>query len=265
MLGTHFRALGFNEKEEQVYLALVGKRDITAALISKRTNIPRATVYGILEQLTLNGLVKSTKSRGTTTYSITDADAFNRLLDQREQTLREQRAHAVVVKEQLSILLKSPKSDLPEIQVFEGRKAVESMMFEYLPEWRKSMERCSELTLWGYQDNAVVKTFDKWHRHLWKTMGRDETICLFSNKSDFDKERLLNVRGREVRALPDGTQFFSSIWLYGEYILMGMTRERPFFAVLIKETMLAANLRAIFKLLWTTQLEGNIAGKKYRR
>jgi sugar-specific transcriptional regulator TrmB len=261
MLSTHFRALGFNEKEEQIYLALIGKRNVTAALLSKRTNIPRATVYGILEQLTLNGLVKPTKSRGTTTYSITDADAFTRLLDQREQTLREQRSHATVVTEQISILLKSPAADLPEIQVFEGRKAVESMMFEYLPEWRKSMERCSDLTLWGYQDNAVVKTFDKWHRHLWKTMGKDETICLFSNKSDYDKELLLKVRGRQVRALPDGTQFFSSIWLYGEYILMGMTRERPFFAVLIRETMLAANLRAIFKLLWFSQMERAIVNE----
>jgi hypothetical protein len=146
--------------------------------------------------------------------------------------------------------MKTHEADLPEIQVFEGRREVEAMMFDYLPEWRSSMERTSDLTLWGYQDNQVVKTFERWHRHLWKTMETSERICLFSNRSDYEKELLLKVRGREVRPLPDGTEFSSSIWLYGEYILMGMTRDRPFFVVMIREKMLAANLRAVFKLLW---------------
>lgn len=250
MLSTHFRAMGLNEKEEQVYLALVGKKNLSASLVSKRTRIPRATVYGILEQLRLNGLVRPTKARGTTTYAITDAQAFSRLLEQREQELVKQRAHARSISEQLSVLIKAHEADLPEIQVFEGRKEVEAMMFEYLPEWRRSMERTADLTLWGYQDNQVVKTFDRWHRHLWKTMESNEKICLFSNRSDYEKELLLKVQGREVRPLPDGTEFSSSIWLYGEYILMGMTRDRPFFVVMIREKMLAANLRAVFKLLW---------------
>lgn len=250
MLSNHFRALGLTEREEQVYTTLVGVRGLSASVISKRTKIARATVYGILEHLGTLGLIKSLKSRGTTSYSISGADAFIRLVEERERTVVTQQLHAQALSKQLGVILKSEKGDLPEIQVFEGRRQLENVMFEYLPEWRASMSTCADQTLWGYQDHAVVKTFEKWHRHLWNTMEAQERICLFSNMSDYHKEQERSIPGREVKPLPDGTEFSSSIWLYGDYILMGMTRERPFFAVMIREKMLAANMRAVFKLLW---------------
>lgn len=81
-------------------------------------------------------------------------------------------------------------------------------------------------------------------------MDKSEKIHLFSNPSSIEKELVHKINRREVRRLPAEYDFKSSIWLYGDYIFMAITRQKPHIAVHIRNDIFASNLRAIFKILW---------------
>ena len=54
----------------------------------------------------------------------------------------------------------------------------------------------------------------------------------------------------EIRPLPVRYSFPSSLWLFGNYLLLLQTREKPHFCVHIHDLMLAQSLRIIFSMLW---------------
>ena len=142
----------------------------------------------------------------------------------------------------------------PKLQFFEGRKNIENMLYEDLPIWRESYGRTSNNTLWGYQDHLFVESYDAWHKFMWATRQPEERICLFSNAADVEKELRHKIKGREVRALPAGVQFSSSMWIYGDYIVMGVTRQKAHYVYQMKDPLFAGNLRTIFELLWNARL-----------
>lgn len=234
-------------------LAQTGKT--TASFISKRTKIPRASVYSVLADLSARGVISVEQTRGSSFYVVNNPRAFMRLIDDQREALvaKEDAANELVAK--LVPFLSNAPYAIPKLQIFEGRQSIENMLYDYLSEWRKSMELCGDSTLWGYQDPTFVEQYRRWHDHLWRTMGKKEKICLFSNRSSVEKELSLKIEKREVRALPDDSLFSSSIWLYGDFIVMGMTREKPHYAYQLRDSTFAANLRTIFKLLWRAKLE----------
>ena len=250
MLTDLFKTLEFSDREERIYLAIASLGSTTASLVAKRVKIPRATVYLTLSQLIEKGVVSQEHTRGVTKYCTNKPSSFKRFVSIQKEKLEEKEIAATELSKALENLMPQKKGVSSQIQIYDSKANIESMLYDLLPEWRKSMKENNDMTLWGYQDNDVVSIYKKWHDHLWETMIPGEKIRLFSNQSDVEKALKHKIKGREIKPLPEGTEFSSSIWLYGDYIVMGMTRERPYFAIMIKDTLLANNLRAIFKLLW---------------
>ncbi len=254
MLHKYFEELGFSDKEEKVYLVLAELGKATASAISKRTSIPRATVYTVLDDLVKKGVVSQEQTRGSSLFVVNNPSAFVRLIEQQREELDKKTKTAADLVTLLAPYLKSTGFSVPKLQFFEGKHNVETMLYDYLTEWRESYARTEDYTLWGYQDNTVVEEYRKWHEHFWKTKSPQEHIRLYSNTSDLEKELRQKISNREVRPLPAGTQFSSSIWIYGEYIIMLATRQKPHYAYHLKDVVLASNLRAIFQLLWNAKL-----------
>lgn len=250
MLEESLAKLGFSTKERRVYSALVDSGRASAGALCKRVNLPRATVYSILSSLVERGVVSEDHSRGTTIFTVNSPDVFRRIVDEERADLAAKTEAAKDLEKMLEPLLKKSIFTLPKLQFFEGKQNIENMLYQYLPEWRQSMVQVGENTEWGYQDPTFVEHYRKWHDYLWRTMGPKEKIKLFSNASDVEKEIGHKISGREVRALPKGVQFASSIWIYGEYIIMASTREKPHYAYQLKDSVFGSNLRTIFQLLW---------------
>lgn len=250
MLAKYFQEFGFNEKEEKVYLSLAELGKATAGVLSKKTNIPRATVYSVLESLSTKGVISQEQTRGTTLYVAGGPSVFLRLIETEREKLQEREKMAQELAEFLEPYFKGTQYSIPKLQFFEGRQNIENMLYDYLPIWRESYTKMKDFTLWGYQDHTFVEQYRKWHEFLWRTKNEKEKICLFSNPSDIEKELDHKIPNREVRPLPQGVQFSSSIWIYGEYIVMAITRQKPHYAFQLKDTVFASNLRTIFQLLW---------------
>lgn len=250
MFETLFTQLNYSNREAEVFLMLLEHGKASATQISKQTKIPRATVYTILDALLERGVISIERNDHKTFYQANALSSLNREIDRVKDELESKEKVVIELIKTLTPHLKKSDHSLPKLNFLEGKRSIESFMYDSLPEWRKSNAQVGDYTLWGYQDHTLVEEYRKWHDHLWKTRSPKERIYLFSNPSNVEKELLHKIPMREVRAIPEGIQFKSSIWLYGDYIFMIMSREKPHFAVHIKNDMFASNLRTIFQLLW---------------
>ncbi len=254
MLHSALEKFGFNEKQQRVYIALAEAGKVTCTELSKRTNVPRATLYAILDSLIERGVVSREQTRGSALFLINNPEAFVRIVDREKNVLSDKDKAAQDIIEMVSPFLATSHYSLPKVQVFEGKQNIENMLYDYLPLWRRSYAEVADYTQWGFQDPVFVESYLRWHQHLWSSMGEDEKIRLFSNQANVEKELQHRIQRREVRPLPEGVQFRSSIWIYGDYIIMGITRNKPHYAVQMKDEILASNLRTIFQLLWNARL-----------
>jgi DNA-binding MarR family transcriptional regulator len=250
MLTDSFEKLGLSAKEQRVFLALADSGKTTATTLSKLSGIPRATLYSILDKLIAKGVVSTERNRGTTSFLITSPSVFVRLVDEEKERLKEKEHAAKEIVTFLEPYLKSSHYNIPKVQLFEGKQHIESMLYDYLPVWRESYSRAGGYTLWGYQDHTFVEQYLRWHHYMWDTRDPREQICLFSNAADVGETIGQKIPRREVRVLPEGITFSSSIWIYGEYIVMGMTRQKPHYALQMKDPIFSSNLRSVFQMMW---------------
>jgi sugar-specific transcriptional regulator TrmB len=246
----HFRKIGFNEKEQNVYTLLVKHGKSSVSSLSKICKIPRATLYSTLESLLQKGVISREPIRGSKLFTANGLSAIDRMVEVAKEEIVEKEKSAKILVEMLSKNFSSMSHALPRLQIFEGKNNVENMLYEYLPLWRRSYASLGNNTLWGYQDPTFVDNYQKWHKFLWETMQAEEKIKLFSNSDSLNQEVSRGIQNREVKPLPKGTNFSSSIWIYGEYIVMGITNVEPHYVVQMKDPMLSSNLRTIFELLW---------------
>lgn len=250
MLEHAFQTLGFSDKEQLVYRALVSSGKCSATALSKRVRIPRATLYAVLDSLVEKGVIAREPIRGSRLFVPNQLSALQRLVEKQKVELSEREQAVRHVIDLLGPHFRTSGTTPPKLLFFEGEKNIENMLYEYLPVWRESYSRVSDFTLWGYQDHTFVERYAQWHAYMWETRGPQEKIRLFSNSTDIEKELRRRVPRREVRPLPAGVQFSSSIWIYGEYIVMGVTRQTTHYAYQLRDPMFAGNLRSIFEHLW---------------
>ena len=250
LLANALEQLGFDDKEQSVYLALTDLGRVSPTVLAKRTTIPRATLYAVLETLSEKGVVSREQSGRTTYYFASSPVSLLRLVERERESVKAKESVARELVDYLLPLAQGKDHAIPKLQIFEGATSIENMLYDYLPMWRESYARVGDFTLWGYQDPTFVESYIKWHHHMWETRDPREQINLFSNAADLEQELSHRIPRREVRALPAGVLFRSSIWIYGDYIVLGMTRQTPHYAVQIKDEIFGSNLRTIFELLW---------------
>lgn len=250
MLKSQLEELGLSDKEAKVYVALAETGRAVATTLCKRTAIPRATLYGVLDSLIEKGVVLKEQTISSSYFVVSNPESFLKIFEKQEEEVKSKKKVAVQVVDLLQGYIKNTHYSIPKVQIFEGKHSIEQMLYRNLPLWRESCARDGNKTVLGYQDSSFVDGYPEWHQYVWSEKYQGERICLFSNKIDLKKERSRKVSNREIKTLPEGIVFSSSIWVYGEYIVMGITNQKPHYVIQMKDAILSANLRAIFELLW---------------
>jgi len=241
---------GLSQNEALAYAALIESGKLSVAQLSKLSGVTRTTLYGVLELLLNKGLIKRHVLRGSTSYEALGVNAFLNLVQERKEQLTKMEQLTNQLKVILPTYALGRSGNIPKIDFAEGKKAVENLLYEGITLWRESYKRLNYFTMWGYQDHSFVEQYRKWHDYAWKIRDEREEICLFSNVSGVQQQKQAKIKNREIRPLPDDLEFASSIWVHGEYVLLGATRRSPHYAVLINDAVLASNLRAVFQLIW---------------
>ncbi|MBL7661970.1 hypothetical protein JNK13_04370 [bacterium] len=244
------RELGFSANEIQIYLDLLEVGKATAQNLAKRNKLPRTTAYSVLEGLTKRGVV-STEKKGQSSFFIANAPSslFAMIEDQEEVFMRKKKA-ATDLQKTLEPIFKRTILNLPKLRFFEGKANVHAMLYELFPVWQESIMR-TDKTWWGFQDHTFVVQYPDWLKYTWDKRKPGEIYRAISNDAAPERELRGKIKERTVKYLQDSPEVFeSTIWAIGDYLVLISSRNRPHYALNIKDQALAQGLRQIFKSFW---------------
>ncbi len=236
-----FKHLGFSEKAVTVYLHLAESQRATVQEISKATKINRTTVYATIEKLCDEGLISRVEN---TKYFIANdpSSLFAMVIKEKAEVSRKE----TQVKQLMDLIM--PHFH-PKLQYFDGEDNVRGLLNSYIDIWFKSMQEYDD-TLWGYQDHTFVEQYHDWLTQYWKKRNPKHCIRLFSNECELEKKLATEIENRQIMAAPSSMQLGSTIWINGDYVTMIMTQRDPHYAIQIKDTVFAADLRSMFQMFW---------------
>ena len=246
MIEQYFLDLGFSHSEINAYLALAQVGKASATSLAKRCNLPRSTAYSLLGSLVARGVVSIEYDQKLAYYVPNPPTALSRMVNAERQELLQKLERKTTAARELEALapqfFRQENYSIPRIQMFEGRNNIETMLYNHEKEWKTQISLL-DYTWWGYQDVHFVQNYRKWLDQYWSAMGPSEKIWLFSNQSETEKKLQGKISRRHIKELPEGTEFSSTIWVLGEYVVMIMTRQQPHYAFQMKDAVFAANQR----------------------
>ena len=193
-------------------------------------------------------MVFEEKKETATIFVANQPTALVRMISEERKSLQ-QRAHiAEELSRNLLPVFQSKGINVPKMQFFEGKAAIESMLYDNTLEWIESAIK-HDGSMWGYQDATFVPQYMNWLEFYWSSM-KSTHVRLLSKVTDGDKKIKVKVPNREIRELKQKYEFSSSVWIVGEFIVVLQTRNSPHYAFQIKDRALSENLRFIYKTLW---------------
>ena len=136
---SHIEDLGLSNKEAKVYVASLMLGASPVQQIADQAGIKRVTAYVILESLASLGLV-SQSTKGKKTYFNAEEPAnLRRLLEKREQEVKEQKTSFEQVLPELKGLKSLPKES-PNVKFYDSPEGIRSIMGTFLEEHKGEVE-----------------------------------------------------------------------------------------------------------------------------
>lgn len=236
-------------------MKLLGIGASTPANLAKLCDLPRPTVYAILEELNAQGFVHEDLSASKKMFLPTPPEDLKAVLE----PLRTEIDRKELLLQELTPLLKNATQGAmaytPRI-VHIPHTRIESYCFSQTAKWNASIKSTGTEYL-GFQDTAAPEIFLDWVEWYWAHPGsKDISLRIISNSSDFEKDvmdkREDNHFGGRRRILQwDGMGNLTfSTWICGDYIILCNTRQRPFYLTEIYDPSFAQSQRQIFEEVW---------------
>lgn len=247
MVEELLKKLGLSNKEIEIYLALFTQGKTTPARLAKATGINRSTVYAVLSQLKEKNLAVEDITTKILYFSPTPTEDIEDLFHKEQENLKEKKKLALKLAEELEKMPQSKTYSIPKIR-FVQEDEVEEFLFKNIGKWDENAKPIDH-ACWGFQDRTFAEVYQKWI--LWSSDRYAVKLNLLSNESKLEnklKEKF-SVQ-RNFRYLKNKIDFSASTWIFGDYLIIVMTSQKPYYLVEIHDAVLAHNMRAVFKGLW---------------
>jgi HTH-type transcriptional regulator, sugar sensing transcriptional regulator len=246
---TQIEDLGLSEKEARVYVANLMLGPATVQKIADQAAIKRVTTYVILESLSGLGLVSQTSQGKKTFFTAEDPMSLRRLLDKKEQQIKEQKAGFESILPDLQSLRNLP-SDSPNVKFYDSAEGIRSIFGTFFATYRDEIDMVR-----GISNLDQLHSF---YPEMREQKANPERVKLkvpsrFIYTStrgpiykETDKEAL-----RESRWLPpEKYPLNGDINIIGDYVVMlALSGTKPI-GIVIKSHELAQGLKAFFELAW---------------
>lgn len=250
MLEKVLGELGLGNKAQIVYKTVLEYGKIAPALISRKTGINRTTVYSVGKELKDKGLIIEDSTGKITYFSLAREAELAKLLNQKREEQAKKEKSILDLQELLKNVPESKTYSVPKIRFIE-EDDLESFFFEATPRWHKSMLE-TDATWWGFQDHTVVELFEKWIDWSWKKAPKEIQLKLLTNESDIEeKMKTKEYSDRRQMKFVEGKSFTASQLVVGNYVLFLVTQQRPYYMVEIHDSVIAHNVRELFKDIWS--------------
>lgn len=247
MLEEKLRKLSFSEKEIKVYLCVFRQGKITHSKVAKITGINRSTVYSVAQELVDQGVIAEDLSGKTSFLVALPPKSLMNMLKKEKRMIQKKEDLIQESIQEISLLESGKKYSVPKIKFLEDEE-MEDYLYSQMKLWSKDAKKTDGIC-WGFQDFSFPEKFEKWIEWADKNFGLE--IKLFSNNSEVEnrmKEK--NMPRRKILFWKGNNNFTSSIWIMGNYLVMLVTQDKPYYLVEINDSVMAHNFREFFRAIW---------------
>jgi predicted transcriptional regulator len=250
MIKDALGALGFTDKEQQVYLAILKNSRITPARLAQQVGLNRTTVYSVAQSLSQKGLISEDATAATLTYLASSPDELSNLIEHDRHQLKKREALVDEVVGELDRLDVSQGLAAPKIK-FIRESEIDRYLHAQTKTWDDSLVKYDGIW-WGFQTATFVEAYADWIRWYWP-LAKPKGISLQLITNNVAAEQAVaaeKFEGRRMKFWENGT-IKETTWILGDYLVMIATEQHPHYLVEIKNAALCATMREMFKLIWS--------------
>jgi sugar-specific transcriptional regulator TrmB len=245
--------IGLSEKERKVYLLLLKRGRMKPTELAKAAKISRPLVYSIAKGLLSKGIISEDMSGKSLYFVALAPQSLEKLIqvEKRETERREALIQKAVA--ELNLIKSRDQYPVPKIRLVEEGD-LEKYLFDNLTKWQDEVITTEDGIWWGFQDNSFVEEYRDWIRASWQTEQSDNPhykARVFTNSSGSEEslQRRYPKSKREMYFL-DQSKFTATTWVCGNYLIMIMIKEHPYYLLEIYDELMARNTAEIFRRLW---------------
>ena len=255
---NNLEQLGFSPKEIVVYLAILRLGKTTPAKIAKVTKLNRPTVYSVVKTLISKEVISGDLADKSLHLVPLPLESLKASLEKSKYELKKKEDIVDRAIEELKVITAEKNYSIPKIRFVEQGELKE-FLYHNFPKWHKTIND-PDGAMYGFQDHSFAENYQDWIE--WASEKYEPTkirVRLFSNKSQVEDKMKGKISVRSVRFL-EGSDFTSSIWTVGDYIIMVYSRVMPFYLIEIHDSAMAKNMNDVFRTMW--KLTSGLSGKK---
>lgn len=251
MLEQLLNQLGLGEKEKAVYQLVLEHGKIAPALLARLAKINRTTAYSVANELKSKGLIVEDLGSRTIYYLPAREKELERIIEEEKEKAKNRESVFHELQKFLKNIPESKTYSVPRIR-FVDEADLEDYLFETSPKWHKSLIASDpDCTWWGFQDHTFVEKFEKWIDRDWEISSPKMKLKLLTNQSDIEeKMKSKKYKDRRMMKFWGTNEFTATQWIVGSYIVLVITKQRPYYLVEIHDSVMAHNMREVFKRIW---------------
>jgi len=249
MLEKLLTELGLGEKEQVIYKLILEHGKISPALLARLAGIKRTTVYSVANELVDKGLIIEDWGGKILYYIPSRENELEKIVTREREKTKNKESSIRELQEILKNVPESKTYSVPKIR-FIDEADLEQYLYEATPRWYESM-LTTDATWYGFQDHTFVEKFEKWIDWSWEKAPQPIKLKLLTNESEIE-EKMKNKKYSEKRVLKfwGNNEFTGTQWIVGSYIILIVTKQRPYYLVEIHDSVMAHNMREVFKGIW---------------
>ncbi len=251
MLEKLLNQLGLGNKEQIIYKLILEHGKISPALLSRLTKINRTTVYSVAKELKEKGLIVEDLGGKALYYLPARENELKKIIEIEKEKTEQKIENILELQEILKSIPQSKTYSVPKIR-FIDEVDLEKYLYEASPRWIENQMQADK-TWWGFQDHTFVEKYEDWIDWFWKKAPKEINLKLFSNKSEIEeKMKGKEITRRQIKFWKGENNFTGTQWIVGDYIILIVTQQRPYYLVEINDSVMAHNMREVFKNSWQT-------------
>lgn len=228
--------IGFTEKEAKIYLACLEIGSASVLELSRKSGIPRGSVYDILEAMIEKAYVAKVSNKNGIRFNAADPEALLR------KTQRSVRRLEIALPELKGLFNKNAK---PQVRYFEGIEGIKRVYMDTLTASGEILNYSNSSTIrdiWPNYDQEYVN----------ERIKKGIKLRGISPNDSYGKKVQKKDKGslRELRLLSSQEfTFTNEINIYDNKVAITSFEESPI-GILIESKAVADTQRDIFKMAW---------------
>jgi sugar-specific transcriptional regulator TrmB len=230
------QSYGLSEREAKIYLATLELGSGPATRIAEKAQMPRSTVYEVLEHLAHQGFVFTFNKKKIKYFSAEDPAQVVRLAESKANTLRD-------ALPQLNAIAGEFRKR-PTVRFYQGHEQMKIVLEEML-------EEADVLLSFAAPEDLFRELGDYFNKFVEKRVKRKIPVRMIAADSPKarERQRIGLQELRTVKIVPDIYPYHSNKWIWKNKIAM-FSFVGDLVAVVIESKELADMERAMFEHLW---------------